>query len=124
MESNNLERSRKTGLWSEPGVPHKGWMLTGDYDNGELGPICQMCCVQPIRYVFTVTHPDYPEELHVGCVCCENLTDDLVTPKLREKKMKADTRRKEKAVLKAKADEVELAYLRTILDAGAQRARK
>ena len=34
--------------------------------------------VETIRHVHYVTHPDYPSELRVGCVCAENLTEDYV----------------------------------------------
>jgi hypothetical protein len=58
------------GKWSEPGVPHKGWVCLGvdDLGPGEL-MTCQMCMVAQIRYVHAMVHDDYPEKLLCGCVC-------------------------------------------------------
>jgi len=43
-----------------------------------------MCEKETIRHVHFVTHPDYPAELRVGCVCAENLTEDYVGPREAE----------------------------------------
>jgi hypothetical protein len=58
-----------TGKWREPGVPHRGWSCVDVEDLGQPDATCGMCEVQVIRYVHTLEHPDYPEALHVGCVC-------------------------------------------------------
>ncbi len=39
-------------------------------------------------------HPDYPEELGVGCVCAEHMEEDYVTPKEREKRLRTKARRR------------------------------
>ena len=56
------------GKWSEPGVPHKGWVCLGvdDLGPGEL-MTCQMCMVAQIRYVHAMVHDDYPGKLLCGC---------------------------------------------------------
>jgi len=67
------------GLWSQPGVPHKGWEFVPPmHDLGEPRFICEMCQHMVIRYVHTMRHPDYPTTLDVGCVCAGNMEEDYV----------------------------------------------
>ncbi len=57
---------------------------------------CEMCEVQEIRYVHTMTHPNYAVELNVGCVCAEKMEDDYVRPRLREKALRSAAGRKKR----------------------------
>jgi hypothetical protein len=84
------------GKWSETGVPKKGWSCVGIEDLGAPDAICEMCEVQHIRYVHTMTHPDYVTELNVGCVCAEKMEDDYVGPRLREKALRSAAGRKKR----------------------------
>lgn len=84
------------GKWSQVGVPKKGWSCIGVEDLGAPNAICEMCEVQEIRYVHTMTHPDYAEELNVGCVCAEKMEDDYVRPRLREKALRSAAGRKKR----------------------------
>ena len=43
-----------------------------------------MCGNEKIRYVHVMRHSEWPEVLHVGCVCAEKMTDDYVNPRERE----------------------------------------
>lgn len=47
-----------------------------------------MCEKEEIRQVHYVSHPDYPTELRVGCVCAENLTEDYAGPRAAEAAVK------------------------------------
>ena len=94
-----------TGKWREPGVPHRGWSCVDVYDDrededddgeGELTFVCQMCEVQRIRYVHVMQHPDYPDELHVGCICAGNMEQDLVGARQRETNFRKRRSRKSK----------------------------
>ncbi len=60
-----------TGKWRDPDVPHRGWTHHGCEDTGELSTTCEMCEKETIRHVHYVTHPDFPDELRIGCVCAE-----------------------------------------------------
>jgi hypothetical protein len=73
-----------TGKWRDPGVPHRGWTHLGCEDSGELSTVCGMCEKETIRHIHTVTHPDYPGELHVGCICAEHMTEDYIGPRAAE----------------------------------------
>jgi hypothetical protein len=84
------------GKWSQSGVPKKGWSCIGVEDLGEPEAVCEMCEVQEIRYVHTMTHPDYPAELHVGCVCATKMENDYVRPRLREKALRSAAARKKR----------------------------
>jgi len=61
-----------TGLWSHPGVPHKGWRCVGVADlrppeGGEYEPeTCQMCLNEKLRFVHTREHDDYPDQVDAG----------------------------------------------------------
>lgn len=82
------------GKWSEAGVPKKGWSCIGIDDLGEPSQTCEMCGTAEIRYVHYMQHPDHPEELAVGCVCAENMEQDYVRPREREKRLRTLARRR------------------------------
>ncbi|MBB4373441.1 hypothetical protein GGD63_006264 [Bradyrhizobium sp. cir1] len=83
-----------TGKWSTPGVPHKGWVCDGVEDLGAPDAVCEMCESQDIRYVHSMSHPDYEGVLDVGCVCAERMEDDYVGPRRRERALRGAARRK------------------------------
>lgn len=91
-------------LWDIPGVPHKGWRCIDVYDLREDGSTpeetsyatCEMCGNERIRYVHVLEHDDYHATIEVGCVCAEKLTDDYVSPRAREKRLKSKSARKAK----------------------------
>lgn len=83
-----------SGRWDQPGVPHKGWAFIDTTDEGEPTHKCEMCGREQVRYVHRVRHPEHPDLL-VGCVCAEKMTDDYVTPRENETKLRnRDARRK------------------------------
>lgn len=71
-------------IWKRPEVPQKGWRLiyVDDLEDAEFK--CQMCGKKEIRYVHVVVHSSWPK-MKVGRVCCENMTQDYVTPRKKEK---------------------------------------
>jgi hypothetical protein len=75
---------KNLGRWSEEGVPKKGWVCVAWEDLGEPDEVCGMCLTQEIRYVHTMHHPKFGEELRVGVVCAGNMEQDLVGAKTRE----------------------------------------
>lgn len=97
--------------WDLIGIPHKGWECIGMYDladdssGGEIEyEQCEMCGNEKIRYVHIMKHGNYPEELHVGCVCAEKMSDDYVNPRQNEGKLRR------RASRKANFDRVEWKY--------------
>ena len=85
-------------LWDQIGVPHKGWIDLGVFDEQFPDHICQMCRSAHVRFVHVMRHPDYPEDLHVGCVCAERMSSDFVTPRGHEKAAKNRKARRDKWV--------------------------
>lgn len=83
------KRAVHHGKWSLPGVPHKGWQFRGFDDLGDIVGICEMCETQPIRYVHYLGHPDYPDVLGVGSVCAENMEEDYVAARERERRARS-----------------------------------
>lgn len=83
-----------TGKWTDPSVPHSGWTCTLVEDLGQPDETCQMCEVQEIRYVHTMEHPDYPDPLHVGCICAGNMEQDYAAAAEREKRLRDLARRR------------------------------
>jgi hypothetical protein len=81
--------SSKRGKWSIVGVPHKGWTCVDIEDLTSPSAECEMCESQTIRYVHHMEHPDYPEVLHVGCVCAGHMEGDLAASRARETLMKS-----------------------------------
>jgi hypothetical protein len=87
-------------LWSTPGFPRKGWTLLDvedlEEDFEDLAVSCHACEYEPLRYVHTIEHPEWPSALEVGCVCCEHLTCDYVLPRRRERELKARAGRRQR----------------------------
>ena len=75
--------------WNKPGIPHKGWRCINVLDLGEDAESiedieyeqCEMCGNEKIRYVHVMKHPEYPETLHVGCICSEKMSEDYENPR-------------------------------------------
>ena len=88
------QTARGSGKWSQPGVPHRGWICTEYEDLGAPDSVCEMCEKQSIRYVHYMEHSDYPATIGVGCVCAEHMENDYVNPRLREKRLRSRTRRR------------------------------
>lgn len=88
--------------WNKREIPHKGWYLVDVIDvrgNGQLisetnYEKCMMCNNEKIRYVHLVSHPNYSEQLKVGCICAEKMTNDYVNPKALEKKLRNKAQRR------------------------------
>jgi len=81
--------SSKRGKWSVAGVPHKGWTCVDIDDLGSPSEECEICESQTIRYVHHMAHPEYPDVLHVGCVCAGHMEGDLAASRDREVSMKS-----------------------------------
>ena len=79
---------RLRGKWSDPGVPHRGWRCIGVDELDELTN-CQMCESAEIRFAHRMRHPDYPEELVVGCHCAEHMEEDYSAPREREQRLRS-----------------------------------
>ena len=102
----------KLGDWSKEGIPHKGWNCIDVFDLAdETAPgekieyeQCEMCGNERIRYVHVMKHPEFSEELHVGCVCAEKMSNDYVNPR------KCETSLRNKAVRKRNFNKVEWRY--------------
>lgn len=81
--------------WDRPGIPHKGWRCVGLEDlNPNNDPAdeveyaqCQMCGREQIRYVHIMKHNETGQELSVGTICAEKMSEDYVGPKKREREI-------------------------------------
>lgn len=82
--------------WKNLGIPHKGWTLIEVIDVREGGQeewetdyeTCMMCGNEKIRFVHIVTHIELGEELRVGCICAEKMTNDYINPKNQENNLR------------------------------------
>jgi hypothetical protein len=80
--------SQQRGKWSQPGVPHKGWICVDIEDLGSPSRVCEMCESQEIRYAHHMQHTDWPDVLICGCVCAGNMEEDLITARARDNSMR------------------------------------
>lgn len=78
-----------SGKWDDPDVPHDGWECIHVEDLGEPSAICQMCEVQPIRYVHSMEHADYDDVLRCGCICAGHMEQDEQGARDREDQLKS-----------------------------------
>ena len=91
------------GLWTEPGIPHKGWRLIDVIDlRPDDAPVeeteyetCEMCGNERIRFVHIMEHNEH-ETLRVGCVCAEKMSGDYIGPRAREKQVRNRATRRQK----------------------------
>jgi hypothetical protein len=83
-----------TGKWTQAGIPHKGWFNVGIEDVGAAHETCQMCEVVEIRFVHLMRHPDYPQDLRVGCVCAEHMETDRQAARSRERWKRNEAQRR------------------------------
>ncbi len=90
-------------LWTEPGVPHKGWHFVDVIDlRPDDTPVeeteyatCDMCGNERIRFVHIMEHDNY-QTLHVGCVCAEKMSNDYSGPREREQQVRSRSIRRQK----------------------------
>ncbi len=60
-------------LWSKKDIPHSGWRAYSVDDMGDDRFTCDMCNKKEVRWAHFMTHPKYPTDIKVGCVCAEKL---------------------------------------------------
>ncbi len=75
-------------------MPHRGWRCVGVDDLEEAAAVCEMCCIQEIRYVHTMEHPEYSGALNVGCHCAERMEEDYAGPRARDEAMRSRAARR------------------------------
>jgi hypothetical protein len=80
--------NRHYGKWSDPNVPHKGWVCIDIEDLGEPLAICKMCESQSIRYVHYMKHREFKDILGVGCICAGKMEENYTKAKSRDDFMK------------------------------------
>lgn len=70
-----------SGLWNQSGVPRKGWRCVGvedlrpDDHADYAAATCEMCGQEQLRFVHAMEHDEYAEQLEVGCVCAEKMSE-------------------------------------------------
>ena len=92
-----------TGLWAKPGVPQTGWRCVDVYDvrgdgataNEAEYATCEMCERERIRFVHILEHDTFRDQLRVGRICAQNLSEDYINPRIKEAALKSKAKRKE-----------------------------
>lgn len=72
--------------------PKTGWECVGWDDLGELIGSCE-CCATALRYVFLVSHPDWPA-MEVGTNCCDKLVGGAEANALMQQRQRRSDRLK------------------------------
>jgi|WetSurMetagenome_2_1015567.scaffolds.fasta_scaffold301272_1 hypothetical protein len=83
-------------LWDQNNIPHSGWTLVevedlrgfGESEEETSYGVCEMCGQEKIRFAHHMTHPDVNRNFIVGCICAEKMSNDYVSPKLREQELR------------------------------------
>ncbi len=76
------------------GWPCRGWALVGTTDNGAAEFTCENCGYPHVRFVHQLKNQRTSQQVKVGCVCAEHLTQDFATPRLRERELKGRASRR------------------------------
>ena len=93
---------------NDPSVPCTGWNCERVLDVGDDEQstdereyeVCQMCGNERIRYVHVMSHPFFPDELNVGCICAGKMTCDFSTPRLKEKELRNRCKRRKNLLVR------------------------
>lgn len=76
---------------NKPDIPCRGWLCEQVYyvqeGNPDIHEVCQICGNDRVRFVFVLSHPEYPEKLKADSACVEKLMDNYVDPVIREKEL-------------------------------------
>lgn len=87
--------------WKQHSIPHRGWIfinvvdaLEGRHNDNSHYEDCHMCGKEQIRYIHILRHSLVDDDIRVGCICAEKMTDDFQNPRKREKKLKNTINRK------------------------------
>ncbi len=80
-----FKRKKFKLLCETKGIPHKGWFYDSIEDNGTADFICEFCGKEEIRYIHYLFNNEIKKVMSVGCVCAENLTNDYINPRKRQK---------------------------------------
>jgi hypothetical protein len=77
--------------WNKPDIPCRGWLCERVYYVQENNPdsyeVCHLCGNDHVKFVFVLSHPEYPEKIKVDSACVEKLMDNYVDPIIREKEL-------------------------------------
>jgi len=84
-----MSRSMKEKFHYCDDIPRVAWLLTGTADNYSSNFICENCKFPHVRYVHELVHKITKNQVRVGCVCAQHLTQDFATPRLREASLKS-----------------------------------
>jgi len=80
-------------------APISDWECVDMYDVvGDGGQeflfTCELCQCSQVRYVHVMRHPEYFEDIHVGCICAGIMDGDILAAKERDREMKNRAKRK------------------------------
>lgn len=82
--------------WNQSGIPHSGWVCGSVYDTGSDDSSCEKCGNGRVRYVHFMSHPEFNEQLEVGCVCAEKMSGDSKGPRERENRLRRRVERRKR----------------------------
>jgi hypothetical protein len=90
-----INRCRKR--LKEWNAPLEGWRCIDVYDAMEEEDrlfTCQLCDCPKVRFVHVMQHEEFPNAIHVGCICAGVMEDDILAAKERERQMRNRAKRK------------------------------
>lgn len=95
MDEEKFFKNRR-GKWSHKDVPHKGWVCFEIEDTEDTSQLCEMCESQSIRYIHHMRHPNYKQDLAVGCICAGHMEENLIAASIRDDFMKSRSNKRKK----------------------------
>lgn len=103
---NDSYKGRCLRRLKERSAPVSGWECVDMYDvnadrnvlagNGASDAtfICELCDCPKVRFVHVMRHEEFPEDIHVGCVCAGIMEGDVLAAKDRDREMENRSKRK------------------------------
>jgi hypothetical protein len=81
-------------MLEELGAPVSGWECSTVSDNETASFTCELCGCKGVRYIHVMKHPEYLDELSVGCICAGVMEGDILEAEKRAREAKNKSKRK------------------------------
>ena len=80
---------------SEIGAPISGWKCRRVIDTEFADKTCELCNCEKVRFLHLMWHPEWFEDIEVGCICAGLMEGDVLAAVARDKEAKNRSHRRQ-----------------------------